>query len=184
MPTYMLRQQPSRPKTQVDENPIQEIADNIRNGNRAITAWGGWSIGTCWKKIHPGDRLLFYRTEEPTGFFAVGRALPADDSECCKLREEGLRKRFPNIPGIDKLGKLDDSGLAAFTAANWETGEGEMHYIHAEWDVVANPNMVGHVLVRHRLKGRKASGYPFPDESEADAICAKCMNAPNALHAK
>ena len=187
MHTYILIRSPSRPKERgihENESPAQEIADNIRNGNRALTAWGGWSIGTNWNQIQPGDRLLFYRSESPTGFFAVGRALSADDSECRKLRGDGLRERFPNVSGVDKLSGPVKSGAAAFTAAEWETGEGEVRYINAEWTVVASE--AEEVLVPYDTQDLgvvRGSGFRIPDDKKADAICAECENAANALRA-
>ena len=193
MTTYILRQNPDRPQTQEDERPAKEIADNIRAENRPTTAWGGWSIGTSWKKIQPGDRLLFYRSGGgATGFFAVGRALPADDRECRKLRMGGLKKRFPNNPDIGRFEAVDSGGLAAFRAVSWETGEWEKekgtgrtekyYYVNAEWDVVVdNPNQI---LVPCDIPGRKASGFPAPNDMDVKGVCEKCMKAPNALRAK
>ena len=184
MPTYIIRQKPSRPNTQEDERPAQEIAANIRAGNRATTAWGGWSIGTCWKKIRPGDRLLFYRSDVG-GFFAVGHALRADDQGCRKLREDGLRKRFPNKPEVNRVKLVGVEQLAAFRAVSWETGEWREkkndYYINAEWGVVVDP-CEGKVIVPYQFPpGHKASGHAFPDK-EADDICAKCARSGNALH--
>ena len=188
MSTYIIRQKPSRSEEiEKNERPVEEIAENIRGNRRALTAWGGWSIGTCWKKIQPGDRLLFYRSEEPSGFFAVGRALPANDSICCQLRREGLLARFENKPGVDKFEPVDPERLAAFQAVSWETGEwGKHYYINAEWDVVADPNMAGHILVPFHTRdlgpGHKPSGHHISD-AIAEKICAKCEEAANALRA-
>ena len=192
MPTYIIRYNPSRSEEmEKDERPAEEIAQNIRNGsngNRALTAWGGWSIWSCRKQIQPGSRLLFYRSEAPTGFFAVGHALRADDSDCRRLRVEGLQERFKNKPGIDRFEPIDLERLAAFQAVSWETGEwGKHYYINAEWKVVADPDMAGHILVPFHTRdlgpGQKSSGQHIPD-AIAEKICEECMNAPNALHAK
>ena len=202
MATYILRQKPSRPKEQgidKDESPAREIADNIRNGNRALTAWGGWSIMTCQHQIQPGDRLLFYRTEPPTGFFAVGRALRANDDKCRELRTAGLRGRFSGNPDTDRFEQVESKTkeLAAFRAVSWETGKWEVvktndkgkrveryYYVNAEWHVVADPDK-GIILFPFTIEGRKASGYPFSDKwGDVEKICAECERSENALPAK
>ena len=187
MSTYILihnsrRSESVRPEAR--EVPDQEIAENIRAGRRATTDFGGWSIRVNKLQIRPGDRLLFYRSGE--GFFAVGKALPAADLESRKLRKKMLGKLFPNNPDTDKLGEAINPGLAAYEATDWEKGEGKTVHINAEWDAVAD--LKTGVLVPFNINdfgnAPKSSGFRIPDESEANDICAKCMNAPNALHAK
>ena len=200
MNTYILRQKPSRPQEQEidkDESPAQEIADNIRNKKRALTAWGGWSIGTSWHQIESGSRLLFYRTEPPTGFFAVGRALCANDDKCRELRTAGLRGRFLGNPDTDRFEQVGSKTkeLAAFRAVSWETGKWEVvktndkgrtrvekyYYVNAEWHVVADPDK-DIVLVPFAIEGLKASGQPFSDAlGDVEDICARCENAESAL---
>ena len=196
MDTFILKQDPSRSETKKDEEPAKEIGDSIRRirageNIHATTAWGGWSIApkANVKQIKPDDRLLFYRTKSPCGFFAVGCALPAADAQCRKLRENGLRGRFGNQPGIDRVEPVDSKVLAAFRAVSWETGEwegekGKCHYINAKWDVVAPSE--DEVLVPFELpQWPIGSGHRPPKEGmDVDDICKRCMKAKNALHAK
>ena len=195
MSTYILIHNPNVPNVPgIQENPIQEIADSMREEKSATrklvtTKFGGWSIGTNELNIKPGERLLFYRSAvEPTGFFAVGRVLPAEDSDCRNLREKALRCWYRGRPDADY--ELDDAitlGFAAYKGPNWQRGKGNKTiHINAEWNVVADPEKHPTILVRcntSALGVARASGFCIPDDKAtiADDICAKCMNAPNAL---
>ena len=184
MATYIIIHNPSRGNTaERQENPAQEIVDNIRAGKRATTAFGGWDVTMKMDSIEPGDRLLFYRSyEKPTGFFAVGRVLRADDCECRKLRVKMLREWYPGKP--ESAYWLSDAiGPAAYEALRWDTGEGTSHHINAEWEVVGDPKK-GQVLFPCDInkvlgvKGPKRNGQPISDEC-ADAICKECRNSPH-----
>ena len=191
MSTYILIHNPSRPNVPgVQENPAQEIADNIRAGNFATTIFGGWSIGTNKLKMKPGSCLLFYRSEvEPRGFFAVGRVLPAEDFDCRQLRQKALQHWYPDRLAADyELGGAIEPGLAAYEGPSWH-GEGDKTvHINAKWDVVADPEK-RLVLVQRDTNDIgvvRASGFHIPEDKAdiADDICAKCMTATNALHAR
>ena len=189
MSTYIVIHNPNVPNVpDVLEKPAQEIAENIRAGKRATTAFGGWSIGTNQRNIKPGDRLLFYRSEvAPKGFFAVGRALCADNRECRELREAQLRKWYPK--SVVELGDAIGPGLAAYKATGWDTGKDETFHINAEWDVVADPNKHKRLILDPCESGEfgvvRASGFRVPDDklALADAVCERCRNSANALHA-
>ena len=143
MPTYILIHNPNRPnQSGIRENPAREIANNICDGKRALTKFGGWSIEVNQGKIQPEDRLLFYRSGNGLpGFFAVGRALSSNDCKCCELRKAELRKWYPDNPAADKLVDMI-SGLAAYKALGWDEGKGMTTHINAEWEVVVDPKKV------------------------------------------
>ena len=188
MATYIVIHRPSRPNCAVRrENPAEEIVKRIRAGKLATTNFGGWDINRHKREIQENDRLLFYRSgEKPTGFFAVGRVLPADHCECRKLREEGIRDWY------DKPADLSGPilpGSPVYSGLRWDTGkEGQRSsHINAVWEVVGDPDK-GQILVEcniNKLLGRdgpKRNGEWIPDK-DADAICAKCEKSPNALRA-
>ena len=187
MATYIVIHKPNR-KNAADrpENPAQEIVDNIRAGKRATTNFGGWDITVRGMgKIKPGDRLLFYRSEEkPTGFFAVGRVLRADDCECCKLREAGLRAWYPGKPeSTYKLGNVIAPESAVYEALKWDKGEGVSFHINAEWEVVGDPQKE-QILAPRNInqigigQGPKGNGHFIPDNIAGD-ICKECRNSPH-----
>ena len=188
MPAYILIHNPRRPNEPgIRENPDREIAHNICDGKRALTAFGGWSVEANQRNIKPQDRLLFYRSGAgSTGFFAVGRTLPSDDCECCDLRKAGLRKWHPDNPAADNLVGLIP-GLAAYKALGWDKGKEMTTHINAEWEIVVDPKKgPGRVLYPCNInnigigRGRKPSGCRLPDEI-ADKIVAKCAASRNRL---
>ena len=180
MATYILIHNPHRKNRRgIPECPAWEIAGNIADGKRATTAFGGWNVDMNETEIKPDDRLLFYRSKSgpASGFFAVGRVLPATDAECRELRKAGLRKWYPDEPSADKLG--EQIGEAAYEALSWDQGKGITIHINAEWDVVVDPKQ-GWVLSSRKIdkvglpKEKPQCGIRIPDNS-ADEIRAECL---------
>ena len=187
MPTYILIHRPPRKPygSNVPQYPAREIVENIRMGMRAISKYGGWSIGKGSEEnmkeiaaIEPGSRLLFYRScVEPRGFFAVGRVLPADDPECRQRRMNMLRERHKGNPNAVNLGPT--IGPAAYLAVDWERGKGKTIHVNTEWDIVTDPEdgmvLFPRLIDKIDLGGQKPrSGIRIPDDKVAEAVCEEC----------
>ena len=196
-PTYVLLHNPYiKNCAKIRENPAQEIAKTIGRDKPGFNAFGGWNLTTNMNKIKPEARLLFYRSGVKShGFFAVGKALPADHKKCRDMRKKKLRCWYPEKP--DAAYELKDviaSERVAYKALGWRTGKGETYHINAEWHVVADPGIEDNpeklpVLLPCNINeigigaGPKRNGRHIPDQF-ADDICAKCMNAAHALKMK
>ena len=186
MATYAVIHNPYRRNAaQVPESPAWEIATNIRSGKRPTTAFGGWSITKSEEKIKPGDCLLFYRSGcsagPAGGYFAIGRALPASDTECRKLREEWLQKWYGK-PG--KLGEAIAPGLAAYPARNWFKGKEEKTtHVNAEWDVVADPTR-GWVFSKRIATARRPSGTLIPEGIAEEIYAERAEYFPDGKRAR